>query len=396
MSSTFISHATLVGLEFLAEDQAVVIESGKIAWCGPSSAIPSSGGFDETVDADGLYLAPGFIDLHIHGGLQYLIDRGPADLQGLCSELPRFGVTGFLPTICPLPPGDDAAFLKSLAETKTQGAQILAFHLEGPYLALTGALPKDALAQPDAARVRALQQAAQPRSLIFSIAPDVPGIENIIPLMAKNRTPVFMTHTHANVRQTQRAIDAGARHATHFYDVFPIPDVTDPGVRPCGSVEAILADPRVSVDFILDGVHVDPIAVKLALTCKSHDKVCLITDANIGAGMPPGRYDTFAGCEVEFLAPGQPARYTERSPYPGALAGSGLTLNLAVRNAMTMLGLSLPKAVRLAAANPAALLGLGRRKGQIRPGFDADLVLMTDQCDIHQTWIQGITQYKQT
>ena len=82
--------------------------------------------------------------------------------------------------------------------------------------------------------------------------------------MARDNTPVFIPHTAANVEQTQRAIELGARHATHFYDVFPCPPVVDPGVRPCGAVEAILADERVSVDFILDGVHVDPVAIKMA------------------------------------------------------------------------------------------------------------------------------------
>jgi N-acetylglucosamine-6-phosphate deacetylase len=255
-------------------------------------------------------------------------------------------------------------------------------------------LPKESLGQPDADRVRSLQKAALPFPLIFSISPEVKTIANIIPLMARNGTPVFITHTQADVQRTQRAITAGARHATHFYDVFPTPEVTDPGVRPCGAVEAILADPRVSVDFILDGVHVDPVAVQVALACKSSDKVCLITDANIGAGLPPGRYDTFAGAQIEISASGQPARYTEKSPMPGALAGSGLTMNLAVQNAVAMLNLPLPHAIRLASANPAALLGLNRRKGQIRPGFDADLVLMTDGCDVMQTWVEGVCCFK--
>ncbi len=135
-----------------------------------------------------------------------------------------------------------------------------------------------------------------------------PEILNLIPLMRENDAAVFMTHTAANVKQTQDAIEAGARHATHFSDAFRSPPETDPGVRPCGAVEAILADERVSVDFILDGEHVDPVAVKMALACKGPDRVCLVTDANIGAGLPPGKYINYRGEEIEFTYSGGPAR----------------------------------------------------------------------------------------
>ena len=118
-------------------------------------------------------------------------------------------------------------------------------------------------------------------------------------MMGQDDTPVFMTHTMATVDETRRAIDAGVRHATHFYDVFPSPEETDRGVRPCGAAEVVLADERVSVDFILDGVHVEAVAVQVALRCKGPVGVCLATDANVGAGLPPGSY-RFGDDEIEF------------------------------------------------------------------------------------------------
>ncbi|GAH07680.1 unnamed protein product, partial [marine sediment metagenome] len=241
----------------------------------------------------------GLIDLHTHGLHSYRIDNDPDDLDNICRLLPQYGVTGFLPTVCPRPKRQLAEFLGRLAKVQSKAAEILGFHLEGPFLSLTGALPPEAIGTADRERTRALIEAARPYKAIFSVAPDFEGIGGLIPIMAKNNTPVFMTHTGASVSQTQAAIALGAKHATHFYDVFPCPNETDPGVRPCGAVEAILADPDVSVDFILDGEHVDPVAVKMALQCKGPDKVCLITDANIGAGLPPGKYTSF-GTEIEF------------------------------------------------------------------------------------------------
>ncbi len=207
--------------------------------------------------------------------------------------------------------------------------------------------------------------------------------------MAKGNNPVFMTHTKADAKQTGRAIELGASHATHFYDVFPSPEETDPGVRPCGAVEAILADPAVSVDFILDGEHVDPVAVKMALRSKGADKVCLITDANIGAGLEPGVY-MFGKEQVRYSHVGAPARLVKNN----ALAGSGLTMDQAVRNAVRMLDLDISQAVRMASANPAKVLGLDESKGRIMEGYDADLVLMNSKFRVLQTWIRGNCCYK--
>jgi len=399
------------GLEVLCRDGRIVLVAA-----GPADARGA-----EVVDAGGAYLGPGLIDLHIHGCRQWLIDRGAEDLAAVAEALPQYGVTGFLPTVGPLPPGQDAPFLAALAAARPRGAEILGFHLEGPFLALTGALPPgkgvrnlfSPLTDPqpdgrprangepekvpdpfsDAERAKALIDAARPHRAIFSISPDFEDIERLLPVMTAGGVPAFITHTRATVAQTRRAIELGARHATHFYDVFPSPPETEPGVRPCGAVEAVLADERVSVDFILDGVHVDPAAVRVALQCKGPDRVCLITDANVGAGLPAGRYCLADGEEIAFARQGAPARLTRRSRFPGALAGSGLTMDQAVRNAVKMLGLDVPTAVRLAGLNPARVLGLERSKGRIAPGYDADLVLLDEELHVLRTWVGGQTRY---
>lgn len=357
---------------FIRFDEAAIAEVG-LQTCG-----------EEYVDMGDCFIVPGFIDLHMHGIRRALVDNGPGDLAEICRILPQYGVTGFLPTVAPRPAGEDARFLGNLSETETEGASILGFHLEGPFLKITGALPAGAVSGADAARVKSLMDAARPYKTVFSISPDVEGIEEVITLMAGGGAPVFITHTAATVRQTQDAIEAGARHATHFYDVFPCPPVTEPGVRPCGAVEAILADPRVSVDFILDGVHVDPVAVRMAMACKP-GRVCLITDSNVGAGLEPGCHTFGDSGEICFASKGAPAR----SVKDGTLAGSGLTMDQALRNAVEWLGLDLPEAVKMVSTRPAEIIGAGERKGKLKAGYDADFTVLNGKLDVVQTWIDG-------
>jgi len=388
VGSLLIIDAAVVKLDNVLSGQAVFCRDGRIERIGLSDglrAVPA----DEKVDARGQYLAPAYIDLHIHGAEHFLVDKGAQDVEGLCRLLPRYGVGGFLPTVTPRPVPQDAEFLAGLAKVPLGGTRILGFHLEGPFLAMTGALPSDSLGEPDPQRVRALMEAAAPYRAIFSVSPELKGLHDLLPIMQQNEAPVFMTHTMASVKEAERAIEAGVRHATHFYDVFPYPPEADPGARQCGTVEAVLADGRVSVDFILDGEHVDPVAVKLALLCKGPDRVCLATDANVGAGLPPGRHRFTAESEIEFAYPGGPARGTENSRHPHSLAGSGLTLDLAVRNAVRLLGMEPALAIRMASTNPAQVLGLDNVKGRVEEGFDADLVLLNDSLEVKQTWIGG-------
>ncbi|RIJ46645.1 hypothetical protein D1614_18440 [Maribellus luteus] len=360
---------------------AIRIENGKIQAVGD---VACEG---EVLDVSDFYIVPGFIDLHMHGIQYALVDNGPDDLQEICRNLPQYGVTGFLPTVAPRRKGEDAAFLSELSAIKKEGAEILGFHLEGPFLKITGSLSSESISQSDTSRVEALIQAAKPYRAIFSVSPDVEGIDKLLPLMTQDNTPAFMTHTAATVKETQEAIELGVCHATHFYDVFPCPAVTEPGVRPCGAVEAVLADKRVSVDFILDGVHVDPVAVKMALACKSEGpgRVCLITDSNVGAGLEPGRFTFGNSGEIEFAYKGAPARLVKEN----VLAGSGLTMDQAVRNAIAWLDIDLSEAVKMASTYPAETIGLGHRKGKLVDGYDADFVILDKQLNVIQTWIAG-------
>lgn len=386
--SLLIKNARVITKETILEGYSVYCVGGSIEKILPEAAeqslIP-----DETVDASGMYLSPGFIDLHIHGARNLLVDKGREHLEELCRVLPQYGVTSFLPTVCPAPTeADDLRLLTSLSGAKTEGTAVLGFFLEGHFLALTGAI-RDIPHNKSEERVEKLIEALKPYKAVFGISPEVDGITRLLPLMTKQGYPAFITHTAATVEETEKAIEAGAVHATHFYDVFPYPGEKEPGVRGCGSVEAILASPYTSVDFILDGEHVHPAAVKMALACKGRDKVSLVTDANINAGLPPGSYKGLGDSKVEVSYEGGPARMGKESSYPGALAGSGLTMDRAFRNAVKLLEVDIPQAAAMASSNPARVLGLQDSKGIIMEGHDADMVLLDRELKVIRCWVGG-------
>jgi N-acetylglucosamine-6-phosphate deacetylase len=190
------------------------------------------------------------------------------------------------------------------------------------------------------------------------------------------------------VEQTEAALAAGASHATHFYDVFYSPAETDPGVRPVGAVEAILADPHATVDFIADGVHVHPAAIRAAVAAKTFAGVALITDSNIGAGLPPGVYDTPWGYPVR-VAPETAARHATKH----FLAGSALTMDRGMANLLRWLPLPPEQVWAMGTLNPARIAGL-HGKGRLEAGADADLVLWNDDLRPAQTWVAGNCTYE--
>ncbi|MCC6683264.1 MAG: amidohydrolase family protein [Phycisphaeraceae bacterium] len=352
----------------------------------------------DCVDGGGKLLTPGLIDVHIHGVGQHLFESGPQDLLDGMTLLPRYGVTGVLPTLYRVM---QPKLLPQLAELsralgKVDCVYAPGFHLEGPFLALPGA-GADTMGG-DVKLLADILGAAPNRVASMSISPETPGIVPVIERLVEAGVVVFMTHTGANVGQTQRAIDAGARHATHFYDVFPLPPQTEPGVRPVGVVETVLADQRVSVDFIADGVHVHPMAIKAALAAKGSESVLLITDANIGAGMPDGMYQTPWGFPVSVRKDDAARIHDPGAQRHGVLAGSSLTMNRGISNLLDWLDMEEHDVWAMGTANPARLLGWHDR-GRLQRDAAADLVLWdrdeTGQYHAAQTWFGGRCVYEQ-
>jgi len=386
MNGQFITNVRIVFPGERITPGSLLLRDGQIAALNPAN-IPSDAMMID--GCDGL-LTPGLIDLHTHGiqKFRYHYDTPPEHFEAASRVLPQYGTTCVFPTVIPADEPNLVANLSRLRANllKHTGSNMPGIHLEGPFLAVGGAacatLPGDLVLLDE------ILAACDDRVAIMSVSPDQKKILPVIERLRERGIMPFITHTRAGVEQTQAAIDAGAMHATHFYDVFPIPNENDPGVRPVGAVETILADRRVSVDFICDAVHVHPVAIRAAVEAKGWQGVILITDSNIGAGLPPGEYDTPWGYKVRVRAGGAARHVTENF-----LAGSALTMNVGMKNLLQWLDLPPEQVWAMGTLNPARLLGL-TQKGRIAVGAEADLVLWDDDLIPIKTWVSGRRIYE--
>jgi N-acetylglucosamine-6-phosphate deacetylase len=383
--SLLIRNARLVepGKRILPGD--MLVHDGRIVATGAIGAMIKDA---QVIEASGRLLTPGLIDIHTHGIKHSLYEGGVAGVRTAAQSLGQFGVTTVLPTLIPKindawfqMVGEIVAALPTIKEVNIPG-----LHIEGPFMAVGGAacptLPGDLVL------LEKFLAATNGRLAAMSLSPDAPNILPVIKRLREKNIPVFLTHTRANAEQTEAALAAGARHATHFYDVFHAPAETDPGVRPVGAVEAILADPRATVDFIADGVHVHPTAIRAALAAKGWAGILLITDSNIGAGLPAGTYDTPWGFPIK-VSPETAARHAVKN----SLAGSALTMDRGMANLLKWLPLPPEEIWAMGTLNPARLLGL-ERKGRLDAGADADLVLWNDDLTPANTWVNGNLVYE--
>lgn len=366
----------------------ILIENERIVAMGSIPVTNAERG--QEIEGGGRLLTPGLIDLHTHGILNHFYAEGREDLWLGGKALAQFGVTTVLPTIVPQV---ETGWLEKIGEIcsaldDVRGVNMPGLHLEGPFMAIKGTAA--ATLEGDLEMLKDILAACGGRLRAMSLSPETPKIIPVIEMLREYGVTVFLTHTRASVEQTESAIAAGAKHATHFYDVFYSPPETDMGVRPVGAVEAILADRHVSVDFIADGIHVHPTAIKAAVAAKGYRGVTLITDSIVGAGLPPGRYDTPWGFQVQ-LAEGDAPRTVEGNH----LAGSCLTMDQGIRNLLSWLDLPPEQVWAMGTRNPADVVGL-EGVGRLQVGDWADLVLWDDDLRPAQTWVRGELTYDRT
>jgi N-acetylglucosamine-6-phosphate deacetylase len=358
----------------------VLIDDGKIT--AVSSRIETELPFDTRhLDYPDLVLAPGFIDIHIHGGSGHdVMEADDSALAAVEAGMAKHGVTSYLPTTVTAPENRILRALEHLGKAITQNERTrrsrpLGIHLEGPFIshAKRGVHPPENLVQPSKELFRKYWDASAGTIRVMTIAPELPGAAETITEARQLNVHSSIGHSDATYSQALQGIKAGADHATHTFNAMRPLDHREPGI-----LGAVLSDDRLTADLIADGVHVDPSIVKLFLQAKGPERAILITDAISATGMPDGIYK-LGSFEVEVRG--------DRCEYQGRLAGSVLTLDRAVRNVMSFAGWRLQEAIRLATFNPARMLGITSQKGIVAPGSDADLVLLSAQGYIVQTII---------
>jgi N-acetylglucosamine-6-phosphate deacetylase len=335
-------------------------------------------------------LAPGFVDIHMHGGAGLDVMRAAvSELPHLNKFLTTHGVTGYFPTTVAAPLDQTCAALERLADAieAAQNSQAsngepvqarpLGIHLEGPFLSHNrrGVHPPEYLVEPTPEIFERLWQAARGHVRMMTIAPELPGALEVIRQAARRNVLVSIGHSDAILEVARAGVQAGARHATHTFNAMRPLDHRDPGI-----IAEVLTDPQLTADIIVDGIHVAPEVVQIFLRAMGHERVVLVTDATAAAGMPDGTYQ---------LGPLQVEVKDGKCTLDGKLAGSVLTMDRAVRNLTRFASWSLQDAVRAATLNPARAVGLAQRTGVLAPGAEANIVALSPDGEVRRTFVRG-------
>ena len=360
----------------LEDGLAVRLSGDRIVGIGAAGDLSSGA---RVRDLAGAMLLPGFIDTQVNGGGGVLFNDQPtpAGVAAIGAAHRRFGTTGFLPTLIS---GDLATVEAAIASVRHALADrspgLLGLHIEGPFLN-----PRRKGIH-DASRFRTLDEAGfdlltslgAGRTLV-TLAPEAAD-GDMIERLAQAGVIVSAGHTNASYAVIRKALDHGLTGFTHLFNAMSPLTSREPG-----AVGAALEDINAWCGIVVDGKHVDPVVLKLALRCRPHDRFMLVTDA-----MPCVGSD-----QTRFLVQGKPIAARDGACYDehGTLAGSILDMASAVRNAVKFLDLDLVTALRMASRNPAEFLGLGHELGRIAVGYRADLVLADEALGVLDTWIGG-------
>jgi len=373
--------------EVIERGTVVNCDDGRIAYVGPMKEGPRASG--PLYDIHGRIVAPGFVDIHVHGGNGITfgnLDRLAEDLRAYSRWVASRGVTGFL---CTVAAPDEKSLLQMVSEyAKTldaggmPGAAPLGLHLEGPYLskAKPGAFNPAWLRDPSLEEAKALLEAGRGWIRQMTLAPELLRAEEVAALLRRAGVVAASGHTNAGYHAASAALQSDFSHVTHTCNAMRGLHHREPG-----ALGAILASDGITAELIADGVHVHPGTMKVLVRCLGTDRVVLITDAMAGAGLGDGQYDLVGhavtvkdGCAT----------------LPdGTIAGSTATLDDCVRNMHQKVGVPLVEAVKMASLNPARAMGLAASVGSIAVGREANLVVMNENVNVHATLVKGRVVY---
>jgi N-acetylglucosamine-6-phosphate deacetylase len=376
---TIIHGARLVAAGETVRDAWVRFEGGRVAARGDGDGWRAQVARDASVmDASGLTLVPGFIDLHCHGAGGASVDDGEAAIE---TTIAVHGAHGTTRTVCSLvsaPVRELVPRLESIARVAAREPRVLGAHLEGPFLddGFRGAHDPAALRAPDATAVDALLEASAGQLRQVTLAPEHDAGFAALRRFTGAGVAVAVGHTSADFRTALDAFEAGASILTHAFNAMH-------GIhhRAPGPVVAAMHAQHVTLELIADGVHVHPDVVRLAFE-GARGRVALITDAMAAAGAADGTYD-LGSLRVD-VRDG-----TARLAGADTIAGSTLTQDVALRRAVTDSGIALEDAVAALTSVPAAAVGRAHDLGRLEPGYAADAVLLTEQLAVAGVWASG-------
>jgi N-acetylglucosamine-6-phosphate deacetylase len=384
MKNVLLHARTAVTPEGEISGVGLLLRDGVIEAVGPRSGMRLPAGAQEIVATDKIAV-PGFVDVHIHGAGGHDVMEGTPDALSVVGQtIAAHGTTSFVATTVTASPEATCRSVEGISRyiaaqhaMEHPQAEVLGIHFEGPFISSLrrGVHPAEWIKPPSAELLEKFLHAAGGHARILTIAPEIFGA---IPCIDAARTAglvVAMGHTDATYEQARLAIAHGARHAVHVYNAMRPFSHRDAGV-----IGAVVTSPEVTAELIADGVHVDEPSMKLTLQAKGTQGVILVSDGTSATGMPDG---TYALGTLQVTVSGGACRNAE-----GKLAGSTLTLDRALRN-IVALGTPLADAVRMLTLNPATLLGITFKKGTLRVGADADVVLLDDSLHVVGVWTRG-------
>jgi N-acetylglucosamine-6-phosphate deacetylase len=360
----------------------VVVEGSKIREVSPEDIEKG-----EVINMTGCIVAPGFVDIHVHGGGGYdVMDSSPGALDGLSMFLAQGGVTSFLPTAHTAPRDailEAARGVRRAIEGGTGGARVLGLHMEGPYISpeRCGAQNRDHVRKPEIGELDEVDGESGGNLRLVTMAPEVEGALGAITWLNSRGKTAAAGHTDATHEEAVAAFDAGMSHVSHLFNGMRPFHHREPGV-----VGATFGDGRVTVELIADGFHVHPTALKMAVRLKGAESTALVSDSIAPAGMSNGEYD-FGGLKVSVKK--------DRSLLEsGRLAGSTIRLCDAVRNMVELADSSIAEAVEMVTLTPARIVGVDDRKGSLVPGMDADIIVLDRNFSVMLTMVEGGIVYR--
>jgi len=364
----------------------VVIEGEKIsAVCSPEDIFTDRD--VSLIDYEGCFIAPGLVDLHLHGALgKDVMDGEIESLKQIASHQARHGVTGFLGATMS---ASLDSILKAVEVVKKArqlqlSSEILGVHIEGPFLSLKqkGAQDPAFIREMNEKDIRLITKTVNGLKTIISMAPEVKNNRSFIKFLTEKGIIVSIGHSDATYEEAFESFADGINHATHLFNAMSGYHHRVPGV-----VGAVFDSPDVTAEVIADGIHVHPSAFRLVLARKNQDKICLITDSIIAAGSGDGIYQMG---NLEIVVKGNEVRLRES----GSLAGSVLTLNKAVKNVIEWTGVSVSQGMNMASLNPSRVISLDNEMGTIQKGKFANLAVFDKEFNVLETFLKGKSVFK--